>query len=175
MKYYKTLLCDNFQEINQEILQHIQTVVNIDTTPVFWNPISVVDFTRATSKLQQWLKNQKLQIASLAVTVAKSPDYDGAHLDAPPCVYKLSWPILNTEYTFNRWFEPLTDDLEIETFASGGVRFCNQAQLKELDRKRVDTPMLICVNVPHDVYFEPHAVFPRLGLQCRLFNEPKTL
>ena len=175
MNYYKELLCDNYKEINQEILQHIISILDVPALRSFWNPIPTINFIRATPLMQTWLKEQDLRIQSLAVTVGVGPKCCTAHVDTPPAVYKLNWPVQNTETTWNRWFRELTNDCDVETNHLGGRQYNNMGQLEEIARKQVTRPMLIYAGIPHDVWFEEESKFPRLGLQCKLMKEPVEL
>ena len=174
MNYYKKLQCDNYADINKEILCHVSGVIDVDVVTSFWNPINVVDFVRATPLFQSWLRSQKLQIKALAVTVGTHINCCGPHRDTPPARFKLSWPIQNSETTFNRFFQS-TDTSKTEINNLGGVTYLDSNGLKELDRMRVDAPALIDAQQPHDVWFEPESKFPRLGLQCQLMKEPEQL
>lgn len=175
MNYYKELPCDNYEAINDEILKFVLPNFNIEHPDDFWNPISVVDFVRHTPLFQQWLRQQGIKIKTLAVTIGTHPNCCLTHVDTPPAVYKLSWPIQNTKTTWNRWFVPTTENCDIEINHWGGRRYTNMSQLKEIARKRVDNPMIIHAGIPHDVWFEPDSKFPRLGLQCQLMKEPDQL
>jgi hypothetical protein len=82
--------------------------------------------------------------------------------------------VLNTEHSWNRWFEPLPDaTTKINNL--GGVDYLDYDHMVEIDRMQVDSPAIIATGVPHDVWFEENAVFPRWGLQCQLFLEPEQL
>lgn len=175
MNYYKELACNNYKEINQEILDYVMFAVNVDHPDDFWNPVPVINFVQATPLFQQWLKQQSIRIKTLAVTVGTHSDCCSVHIDTPPAVYKLSWPIQHSETTWNRWFQPITENCDIEVNRWGGCIYKNISQLKEVARKRVDSPMIIHAGIPHDVWFEPNSTFPRLGLQCQLMKEPDQL
>ena len=173
MNYYKELSCDNYEEINREILKYVMSTVNIEHPDDFWNPVSAAIFVQATPLFQSWLKQQDLKIKALAITVGIHPNCCSVHTDSPPAVYQLSWPIQHTETTWNRWFRPATNcDIEINHWGGGTYK---TSQLEEVARKRVDVPMLIHAGIPHDVWFEENSKFPRLGLQCQLLKEPKEL
>lgn len=175
MNYYKKLPCDNYIEINREILNHVLEVIDLEHVNSFWNSISVVDFVKSTPLFQQWLFQQHLQIRALAVTIGLSANCCGAHVDTPPAVFKLSWPIQNSSTTWNRWFQEIDPDCNVVTNHLGGKQYLDATQLEEVARQRVDGPMLIHAGVPHDVWFEEKSKFPRLGLQCHLMKEPVEL
>lgn len=169
---YKKLTCHNLAEINQQILGYIKTLEF--ESNVFWNTVSTADFIRNTSLLAEWLIHNHIPVMSIAVTQGTHVDCCGPHTDTPPSRVKLSWPVLNTEHTWNRWYQPLPSARK-QVNHLGGISYLDHDSLIEIDRMRVDGPALIATDVPHDVWFEPNAQFPRLGLQCQLFKEPEGL
>ena len=172
MILYKKLHCDNLAQINQQMLTYIDTL-DFDNES-FWNPVNALEFMKNTPLFQYWLLKAGLPVKSLAVTRGTHASCCGPHTDTPPSIYKLSWPVLNTEHTWNRWFraEPAC---ERTVNALGGITYVESSKLEEIDRMRVDSPALIATGVPHDVWFEPTAQYPRIGLQCQLFLEPGSL
>ena len=172
MNLYKKLPCDNYNEINQEILEHVLMVVDINNPVEFWNPVPIVDFVRATPLFQTWLRRHKLQIKALGVTIGTHRDCCGVHVDTTPAVYKLSWPIQNSNTTWNRWFRELNSNCSVKINHLGGRQYLDISQLEEIDRMQVDTPAIINAGIPHDVWFEEDSRFPRLGLQCQFLKEP---
>lgn len=171
MQLYKQFVCTDLNEINQEILTYIS---KLDLPLSFWNPTDISEFIRANPKFKQWILSNNLAIKSVAITQGLEPNCCGPHTDTPPSTYKLSWPVLNTEKTFNRWYIASCDcPTLVNSF--GGVNYLDPTKLIEIDRMRVDAPAIIATGVPHDVWCESDAKFPRLGLQCQLFNEPTAL
>lgn len=172
MRLYKKFTCESLHEINQEILRYIDQL-NWQANQ-FWNPVPVVDIVRAAPLWQSWLLANNLPVRSVAVTLGLDAHCCGPHTDTPPSQYKLSWPVLNTQHTWNRWFTA-SPDAPIEINHLGGTSYSDPTTLVEIDRMCVDQPAVIATGIPHDVWFESTAVFPRWGLQCQLFNEPTTL
>ena len=175
MIFFKVIDCNHYQEINAEILQYVQTHFDISAAPDFWNPLSTVDFLHHTPLFVQWCKQHNVLIKSLALTVGTHPNCCGPHIDTPPAKIKLSWPICNTQTTYNRWFKELVDHCTVDINHWGGTIYKDMAQLQEIHRKKVNSPMLINAGIPHDVWFEDTSVYPRLGLQCQLLKEPDSL
>lgn len=172
MKLYKKFACESLIEINQEILRYIDQLNWYQNQ--FWNPVPVVDLVRAAPLFQAWLLSNNIPIKSVAVTLGLHPQCCGPHTDTPPSRYKLSWPVLNTEHTWNRWF-CANANAPVEVNSLGGTSYTDPSTLTEIDRMCVDQPAIIATGIPHDVWCEPTAVFPRWGLQCQLFNEPTSL
>jgi hypothetical protein len=175
MTFFKRVPCENYQEINTEILAYLNKHNLIDTATVFWNPISLTELFYATPLFLNWTRQNNLKLHSIALTVARRTDALKIHCDTPPARYKLSWPILNTKNTFNRWYsyKVLTPTTEINQL--GGTMYSNPNELEEIERMEVIQPSIIDAGIPHDIMFESPIVFPRVGFQCQLFNEPNSL
>ena len=171
MKLYRSLSCICLNDINKDIKIWIDKNVACQG---FWNPIDVVKFMRENPKFGSWCRLNNLKIQSIAVTWAEHPYCCGPHIDTPPARYKLNWPVHNTQYTWNRWFETKPNAVT-KINDLGGLSYMNYNDLVEIDRKEVIEPALIDSGVIHDVWCEPCTQFPRIGLQCQIFNEPQSL
>jgi len=141
----------------------------------FWNPVDPKVFFRACPLFFRWTVQQNIILDGVSVTVGNNLRPLRPHVDTPPARYKLSWPIANSDMTWNRWFEVIAPDPDVEINELGGLAYNNLDQLREIGRRRVDSPALIDAGIPHDVWYEQSAPFPRLGLQCKLIKEPQTL
>ena len=82
--------------------------------------------------------------------------------------------MLNTQTTWNRFYISKKDAQSPVINNLGGESWQYQ-DLQEVDRVKVEKPMLIDAGTIHDVWCEPGTSFPRLGLQMQLINEPKFL
>jgi hypothetical protein len=172
IKFFKKLSCNNYVNINEQIFDYIKSTGLIETSSEFWNFLDTLEFVKATPLLQEWLALHQLKIRSLAVTIGRNPSCCSVHVDTPPAVNKLSWPVSNTKHTFNRWFQELVPNCDVKINQLGGKSYLNTAQLEEIARSEVDEPSIINAGIPHDVWCDDQAVFPRIGLQCMLFREP---
>ena len=171
MNLYQSLPCTYIDNINKDIKDWIDKNVICQG---FWNPIDEVKFIRENLKFASWCRSNNLKIRSISITWAENPYCCGPHIDTPPARYKLNWPVHNTQYTWNRWFETkLNAVTKINDL--GGLSYMNYNDLVEIDRKEVIEPALIDAGVIHDVWCEPCTQFPRIGLQCQIFNEPQSL
>lgn len=153
-------------------MSYIEATVSIDNTTGFWNPLTVTEFVKACPMFVTWLESLNYRLRSVALTVGKRIDCCPIHVDTPPSVNKLSWPVLNTQGTYNRWFNPIVDNPEITINHLGGKSYLNPNELKEIARMEVTSPCIINAGIPHDVLIIDPGIFPRVGLQCMLFNEP---
>lgn len=173
MQLFKLLTCENYKEINQQILQFVNQKNLVDTAEHFWNPIDAVEFLRSVTLFHPWLLKHDLKLHSVAVTIGKKLDCCGIHTDTPPAVNKLSWPVLNTTGTFNRWYRVLVENPKIQINELGGKSYLDVNELEEIGRMEVVSPCIINAGIPHDVWIQEPARFPRIGLQCMLFKEPQ--
>lgn len=171
-RLYKKLECLNFEEINQQILDHIVSLNIVDQSQNFWNSVHAVSFLQAAPLFRAWLETQGFRLHSLAVTIGTHPECCGIHIDTPPAINKLSWPVANTKHTYNRWYRELVKDPKIFINSLGGKSFLDRSELEEIGRMEVVGPCIINAGIPHDVWCSPEATFPRIGLQCMLFHEP---
>ena len=175
MKLYKSLPCDNYTEINDQIKAYIESTAIVETTTDFWNALSTVEFVKATPLFIEWMNSHRLKLHSLALTVGRDVECCSMHTDTPPAKFKLSWPIQNTAHTYNRWFRPVVTNPAANTNLLGGTTFTESTQFEEIQRMEVIGPCIIHARVPHDVWADDQVQWPRLGLQCMLFNEPEEL
>jgi hypothetical protein len=176
MNLYQELQCHNYQEINQQILDYVYGSGLIDSSTTFWNPINTVDFLKAAPLFRQWTATNKVMISNVAVTIGKSLQCCEPHIDTPPARYKLSWPVLNCEQSFNRWFKKKVSNPITIVNMYNSLMYINIDELEEIGRRTVTGPAIIDAGVPHDVQFlTNNPVWPRIGLQCQLFNEPRLL
>lgn len=172
---YKNLACDNYNEINHEILDFIKAQDIINQSTRFWNDVAVSSMFTKCPLFFKWAGSHELKISAVGITVLKSIDQlPRPHIDTAPARYKLSWPVLNTNNTYNAWFSPVPD-AKFEINSLNGKAFVDRNELTEIARRMVNQPGIIDAGVPHDVGFIGDPVLPRVGLQCKLFNEPTTL
>jgi hypothetical protein len=175
LNLYQPRECDNYQEINKQILDHIYSLDIVETTVNFWNPIDLVPLFKSSPLFLKWIVSQDLKIKTIAVTVGKTLNCCGVHTDTPPARYKLSWPVLNAEQSYNRWFRP-KDQCRTIINHLGGTSYPDMDQLEEIAKRTLSGPAIIDAGVPHDVQFHTDTpVFPRIVLQCQLIKEPTSL
>lgn len=172
IKLFKLLDCPDYDQINDQIKKYVWSTGIIDSTNQFWNMLNTVEFYRSTPLFFNWLSEMNFKLHSLALTVGKDSNCCGLHTDTPPAINKLSWPIENTAGTYNRWFEPCVPNPKVIVNDLGGKTYSNYNEFTEIGRMEVVHPCIINAGIPHDVWVNDKIRYPRLGLQCMLFNEP---
>ena len=172
---YKNLLCHNYEEINQQILYFINEQDIINKSKDFWNDISVSLMFPRCPLFFDWARSHGIKISAIGITILKRIDQlPRPHIDTAPARYKLSWPVLNTKNTYNAWFSTKSD-AKTQINKLNGKAFVDRNDLIEITRRMVNQPGIIDAGIPHDVGFVGDPILPRIGLQCKLFNEPITL
>jgi hypothetical protein len=176
MIYYKRLDCVNYNEINEQILNYIESINAIENSKEFWNPLATLDFVKSTPLLIRWMGTLNLRLHSVALTVAKSTkSFPAPHIDTPPAKIKLSWPILNCHSTFNNFYKIKKELSECNVYNNnlGGTLFHDLNDLEIADSMQLLGPALIDAGQPHDIVCKEDSQFPRLGLQIHLWKEPQ--
>ena len=73
------------------------------------------------------------------------------HVDEPPVVAKINFPVLNTKGTYNVWFDETGN---------------------EIDRVECNKPIVLRSNILHTVEMANDAVLPRIQFSFCFYNEP---
>ena len=166
--------CPNYLQINDGIKSWIGKQTLLSNPRFFWNPVDAKELLTFATEFQRWLIQKKIPVISIAVTYGTESGCCGPHTDCPPARFKLSWPVKNCENTWNRWFRKSHDQSACVINDLGGQDFA-LCDLEEIGRRETTQPALIDAGQIHDVWCAPNAKFPRIMLQCQLFNEPPSL
>lgn len=172
--FWLDLDCPNYLEINSSIKSWIDRQAFLSDTKSFWNPINTKELLMFAQEFQQWLVQKKMPVINIAVTWGTNFRCCGPHTDCPPARFKLSWPVENCDNTWNRWFRRSSDQSKYIINDLGGQSFA-LSDVEEIARRETIRPALIDAGQIHDVWCAPNAKFPRIMLQCQLFNEPLSL
>ena len=173
---YKDIPCDNFENINNEILKYLEYSNVIEQSTNFWNTLNTKEILLACPLFLLWTQQNNFKIYSVAAAICKDTiQLPRPHIDTPPARFKLSWPVLNYSNTCNRWFQDPTGHADKIVNRMGGISYTNASQLITIDQRLTTSPGLIDAGTPHDVFYLSEPVFPRVVLQVQLRNEPSTL
>lgn len=204
-EFFKVLPCDNYQEINADLLSYIKNYMPhiIDSDPRqpgstymarYANfPESTVHFAKNNPKLIDWCKSHGMIVRDAYFTLAWYVDSPGTpesscplHLDKPPVYWKLNWPILNMERTSVRFYLPKDRNADVNQFVTrAGEPDSKDHDVYLLPYKEFDEvcrhdfvnnePVIMNGQVGHDIGFYPDPVFPRVGVQVMFVKEPTHL
>jgi hypothetical protein len=156
MRYYNILECSNQTKIAQELYAFLSKPTGPLKTPVtkFWNFLDkkqAYECLEECPLLSMWFKSLSLRVREISFTVYNETVKTSPHVDAPPVIAKINFPVLNTRNTYNVWFDE--DDIEI-------------------DRVECVTPIVLRSDVKHTVEIGTQAKFPRIQVSFCFYNEP---
>jgi Zn ribbon nucleic-acid-binding protein len=156
MKHYHILECNNQRTIAQELYSFLNKPagpLNQPTTK-FWN---FLDKRTAFSCLKEcpvlsgWFGSLDLRPREISFTLYNDIIKTRPHVDAPPVIAKINFPVSNTADTYNVWFNENDE---------------------EIDRVECVNPIVLRSNVKHTVEIGKKAKFPRIQVSFCFYKEP---
>lgn len=180
MKPFHTLTCNSLSEIQQQVLLWIQSKnPSVLTSNRLWNKINTSDLVKSCPALIQYCRSLNLKIREVALTVVNTKQDADLHIDELPVTAKINIPILNTENTFNRWYEIPAELLAatppvINEFGKKYYTFKNvdYSKLRQLGEIEILTPVVFNSQIAHNVVLNDGCRFPRIVLSCTFLKEP---
>tara|TARA_R110000782_G_scaffold1234_1_gene4860 strand:- start:144 stop:626 length:483 start_codon:yes stop_codon:yes gene_type:complete len=155
MKSYHILNCNNQQKI-ADSLYGFYTGITAKREPTeFWNSLTRTEiqsyFSIPNLEIKKWFDEQGLKVRDMSFTIYNEDIYTGIHKDAPPVIAKINFPVLNTENTYNVWYDEWGN---------------------EIDRTECTTPLVLRSDINHTVEIGANAKYPRLQFSFCFYNEP---
>lgn len=156
MKYYHILECDNQTLIARELHFFLNKPNGPLSLPVikFWNFLdkkTAFACLKECPTLAEWFDSLGLRVRDISFTVYNETVKTSPHIDAPPVIAKINFPVINTADTYNVWFG---DNDE------------------EIDRVECVVPIVLRSNIKHTVDIGDRAKFPRIQVSFCFYNEP---
>ena len=156
MKHYHILECSNQQVIAQELYSFLNKPTGALNQPLtkFWNFLdkkTAFLCLKECPVLSEWLDSLGLCPREISFTVYNETIKTSPHVDAPPVIAKINFPVSNTADTYNVWFDE--ND-------------------KEIDRVECITPIVLRSDVKHTVEIGNRAKFPRIQFSFCFYKEP---
>ncbi len=156
MKSYHVLECSNQKQIAYQLHQFL-TKKNgpLEKNNLkFWNFLTkkdLFDCLRDCNKLSHWFETLGLKVREVSFTIYNEEIKTHPHVDAPPVIAKINFPVLNTQDTYNVWFDE---------------------NKKEIDRVECIKPIVLRSNILHTVEIGKAARFPRIQMSFCFYKEP---
>ncbi len=152
MKCYFELDCDNVDVIADEIYCYLeeQTDLLIDT-PIGWNFIDIRQLLQAAPTLLQYFVHLNLKPRHAAITIVTETGHLPKHVDEPPVIAKINFPVRNTTGWSNKWYDGDTVIAEV------------------IDMKK---PMVFNSQIPHSVDKLTQENNTRIVASFTFYNEP---
>lgn len=158
MKSYFILNCPYQTEITDSLYGYYTDITTNKNIEKFWNHLTRQEiqnyFSIPNLKLKKWFDELGLRVRDMSFTVYNEKLQTSIHTDDPPVIAKINFPILNTQNTYNVWYD------------SNG---------KEIDRVECVKPIVLRSDIPHTVEVGPSAKFPRLQFSFCFYKEPINL
>lgn len=106
MKCFKELSCDNIDKISKQIYSYVQLNTDIlNTTKYGWHFINCKELLISAPELLNFFEQNKLYPRHAAITIVTETHHLAKHIDEPPVIAKINFPILNTTGWANRWYD----------------------------------------------------------------------
>jgi hypothetical protein len=156
MKSYHVLECVNKKQISEQLYIFLSK----KNGPLekknlkFWNFLTKKDLficLKECGTLSNWFEKLGLRVREASFTIYNNDIKTHPHVDAPPVVAKINFPVINTADTYNIWFD------------ENG---------KEIDRVECVNPIVLRSNILHTVEIGKLASFPRIQMSFCFYNEP---
>lgn len=155
MKCYHILECSKQQSIADNLYKFLQERNQFQRNDIkFWNFLSkkeLYNLTKQSPDLMDWFDSLNLKVREGSFTIWNEQIQTFPHVDAPPVVAKINFPLLNTQGTYNVWFNE---------------------QGKEIDRVECVSPIVLRSDILHTVEVSPQARFPRIQMSFCFYQEP---
>ena len=155
MKSYHVLECENQMQIAQELHLFLLKKNRLleKNNLKFWNFLTkkdLFDCLKECKLLSHWFEKLGLKVREGSFTIYNEEIRTHPHVDAPPVVAKINFPILNTRDTYNVWFDK---------------------NAKEIDRVECVSPIVLRSNILHTVEIGKLAHFPRIQMSFCFYKE----
>lgn len=152
MKCYVELPCDNINVISNQIYQYVENKTSIlNTTKYGWHFIELRELLDNAPDLLDFFKTNKLIPRHAAITIVTESDHLPMHIDEPPVIAKINFPVRNTKGWANRWFD-------------------NESMIAELLDMKL--PIVFNSQIAHSVEKTTATDLPRLVASFTFYNEP---
>ena len=144
MKSYFILDCDKQQRIADSLYGYYVGITSHNKPKEFWTHLTrkqIKDyFAIPNLEIKNWFDSLGLKVRDMSFTVCNNEIHTSPHVDEPPVIAKINFPVLNTEDTYNVWF----DD-----------------KGKEIDRVECTKPIVLRSNIMHTVERGEKSKLPR--------------
>jgi len=155
MKSYHILDCPQQQKIADSLYGYFKGITANKPPSQFWTHLSreqIINYMSIPNlPLLSWFKSLDLRVRDISFTVYDEMLQTSPHVDEPPVVAKINFPVLNTKDTYNVWFDE-----------NGN----------EIDRVECIKPIVLRSNILHTVEIGEKAVLPRIQFSFCFYDEP---
>jgi len=155
MKSYFILDCGKQQKIADSLYGYYVGVTANNPPKEFWTHLTreqIKDyFSTSNLEIKKWFDTLNLKVRDMSFTVYNEEIQTKSHVDEPPVIAKINFPVLNTKGTYNVWFD------------DNG---------KEIDRVECTKPIVLRSDILHTVEMGKKTNYPRLQFSFCFYKEP---
>ena len=152
MKCYVELPCNDVDIIADKIYTFLEKYTHLLTNSNFgWNFVDCKQLLQHTPELLAFFKELKLVPRHAAVTIITNNQHLALHIDEPPVIAKINFPVVNTNGWANRWY--------VDNKMVAEVINMNQ-------------PMVFNSQIAHSVELIDAVQLPRIVASFTFINEP---
>ena len=155
MKPYFILDCPKQQKITDSLCGYYTSIIATRTITKFWNNLSREEiknyFSTSNLEIKKWFDTLNLKVRDMSFTVYNEEIQTKSHVDEPPVIAKINFPVLNTKDTYNVWFDDKGN---------------------EIDRVECTKPIVLRSNILHTVEIGKNAKYPRIQFSFCFYSEP---
>ena len=155
MKSYFILDCKNQQKIADSLHGYYVGITAHNKPKEFWTKLTrqqIKDyFTIPNLEIKKWFDDLDLKVRDMSFTEWNEEIKTSPHVDEPPVIAKINFPVLNTEDTYNVWFDDKGN---------------------EIDRVESTKPIVLRSDILHTVEMGKKAKHPRIQFSFCFYEEP---
>ena len=177
LPYFK-LPCDNLSQIQSEVLEYVYSIDLVNTHKTQWNTVSTIDLLKHSPSVLKYCKSLGLapQEASIVILDKDFP----LHVDVPPVIAKVNFPLANCNKSNNYWIDIDQDELkklptktnvhgqQTPDFSNTTEDWLAKWKVHKLDV--FDCPIVFNSAIPHGVDYNGRE--PRLMLSMTFVKDP---
>jgi hypothetical protein len=178
LKAYHELECEDLDTISSKVLNFISSELESDKQG--WIFLDTKNLLLAVPELMKFFRKLKLTPMTASITVMHNDL--AIHIDPPPVVAKINFPIQNTKGWANRWYQLDEDVLNtcpeiVDHFGQPKKDVSGVVDKMALIAEILDQPKAIVFNSahPHSVIKLNPLVVPRVILSVTFRNDPLEL
>jgi hypothetical protein len=175
LKSYVELDCPNLDIISKKIYDFVEDKLN---TKEGWLFLDTIQILKSVPELMLFFKQHRLYPKHSAITILN--DDFKLHIDAPPTIAKINFPILNTDGWVIRWYD--IDPVALKNCSTVVDEFgCVKEDIRQLPESAVvlaselyefKKPIVFNSRMLHSVTKINPATYPRIVASFTFANQP---
>jgi hypothetical protein len=167
---------ERVSRISKEIYDYVTTN---QSDELGWQFLNTAEILSKCPNLLEFFKEQKLLVRDAAITVVVDDTQLPIHIDEPPVIAKINFPVAHTQGWANRWYQIPQEQLAqcpkmLNKFGKEVIDLSGIKQAEILaEIQNMNQPLVFNSSIPHSVVrIEKNIIAPRIVASFTFFNEP---